>query len=112
MSGRASTSRATHLAATASVVRALALVEALAGHVMQGQRLKELSDTVRESPATTLKDLRALEALGWAERIPGRDDCWRLTARPVRIANHHRDELARWRAQLDDIDANYSRPVR
>lgn len=99
-------------AATASVNRALALLEALAGHVVQGLRLREISDAVRQLPATTLKDLRALESLGWAERIPGRDDCWRLTARPVRIANHHREEVARWRSQLDHIDANYSRPVR
>lgn len=99
-------------AATASVERALALLEALAGHVVQGQRLREISDAVRQLPATTLKDLRALESLGWAERIPGRDDCWRLTARPVRIANHHREEVARWRSQLDHIDANYSRPAR
>ena len=99
-------------AATASVERALALLEALAGHVMQGLRLREISDAVQQLPGTTLKDLRALESLGWAERIPGRDDSWRLTARPVRIANHHREEVARWRSQLDHIDANYSRPAR
>lgn len=117
MSASANTSRATLPrgsagAHTASVARALALIEALAGHVVQGLRLKDISDAVRQAPATTLKDLRGLESLGYAERIPGRDDCWRLTARPIQLATHHRGEVARWRSQLDDIDANYSRPWR
>lgn len=99
-------------ASTASVARALGLLEVLAGHVVQGLRLSEIAATAKQSPSTTLKDLKGLESLGWAERIPGRDDCWRLTARPVRIATHHRDELARWRTQLDDIDRSYSRSPR
>lgn len=99
-------------ASTASVARAFSLAEALAGHVVQGRRLKEIADVVRQLPSTTLKDLKGLESLGIAERIPGRDDCWRLTGRLVRIATHHRDELARWRAQLDEIDTNYSRTPR
>ena len=103
---------ATPNASTASVARALALIGALAGHVVQGLRLKEICDVVQQAPSTTLKDLYGLESLGWAERIPGRDDCWRLTDRPVRISNHHREEVARWRSQLDHIDANYSRPWR
>lgn len=98
-------------ASTASVERALGLLEILAGRVVHGLSLNEIAELAHQIPSTTLKDLKGLESHGWAERIAGKDKCWRLTARPVRIATHHRDELARWRAQLDEIERNYSRPL-
>lgn len=94
---------------TAAVARTLAVIEALAGHTLDGRRLKDVMDAVRQSGPTTLKDLQALEALGYTQRIPGRDDRWRLAPRLVRIAHAHQNEMARARQKLDDTDHNYSR---
>lgn len=98
------------MSAPASVSRTLTLIEALAGNVVEGMRLSPLSLKVGESPSVTLRDLQALESLGYAERIPGRSDCWRLTSRICRIATAHRDEMSRQRQRLDDIDRNYTLP--
>lgn len=92
---------------SAPVSRALAVIEALAGHAADGRRLREVADVVRQSAPTTLRDLQALEALGVSQRIPGREDCWRLTPRLVRIAVAHQHELARLQAKLDELTRNY-----
>lgn len=98
------------MTAPANLARAFALMEALAGNVMDGVRLAPLATRVGQSPSLTLRDLQAMESLGYAERIPGRADCWRLTSRPCRFANAHREEMARHRQRLDDIDRNYTLP--
>lgn len=98
------------MSAPASVSRTLTLIEALAGNVIEGMRLSPLALKVGESPSVTLRDLQALESLGYAERIPGRTDCWRLTSRICRVANAHREEMARQRLRLDDINRNYTLP--
>lgn len=98
------------MTAPANLARALTLIEALAGNVIEGARLAPLATRFSQSPSLTLRDLQALESLGYAERIPGRPDCWRLTSRLCRLANAHREEMARHRARLDDIDRNYTLP--
>ncbi len=97
------------MSAPALLARALALVEALAGHGLHGQRLKQIAERVRQSAPITLRDLQALEYLGWAERIADREDCWRLTARPVQLALAHQHELARATQRLADLENRYSR---
>lgn len=94
---------------SAPVSRAFAVVEALAGHTLDGRRLRDVMEAVTQSAPTTLRDLQALESLGIAQRIPGRDDRWRLAPRIVRIAHAHQNEMARARQKLDDTDHNYSR---
>lgn len=93
---------------SASVARAFALVEALAGHTFHGRRLRDLADNAKQSASTTLRDLQELERLGIAQRIPGRDDCWRLAPRLVQIAHAHHHELARLQARLDEIANRYT----
>lgn len=92
----------------AAVSRTFAVIEALAGHSFDGRRLKDVVDVVGAGNATTLKDLQALEKLGYAQRIPGRSDRWRLAPRLVRLAQAHQAEMARLRQRIDDTDHNYT----
>lgn len=92
---------------SAPVSRALAVIEAIAGFTADGRRLRDVADVVRQSAPTTLRDLQTLESLGIAQRIPGREDCWRLTPRLVRIAIAHQHELARLQQKLDELERNY-----
>lgn len=96
------------MSAPANLARTLTLIEALAGNVVEGARLGSLATRVGQSPSLTLRDLQALESLGYAERIPGRADCWRLTTRLCRLSNAHREEMARWQQRLHDFDRNYT----
>lgn len=93
---------------SAAVARAFALVEALAGHTVDGRRLKHVAEVTRQSGSTTLRDLQVLEGLGIAQRIPGRDDCWRLAPRIVQISHAHHNELARLQTRLDEIAQRYT----
>jgi DNA-binding IclR family transcriptional regulator len=97
------------MSAPAPLSRAWSLMQALAGHAFEGRRLKELADTVQQSAPTTLRDLEALEHIGLAERIPGRPDNWRLTARIVQLAHAHQHEMARLRDRLEGLDRSYTR---
>jgi DNA-binding IclR family transcriptional regulator len=97
------------VSAPAPLARAWAVIQALAGHAFDGRRLKDVAEAVKQAPPTTLRDLEALEDLGLAERLPGRPDNWRLTARLVQLAHAHQHEMARLRERLDATDRNYTR---
>lgn len=97
------------MSAPAAVSRALRIVLALAGHTFDGARLKQVAAAVEQSSPTTLRDLQGLESEGWVERVPGAEDRWRLSPRPVQIAIAHQSELARLEQRLADLRTNYSR---
>jgi DNA-binding IclR family transcriptional regulator len=97
------------MSAPAPLARAWAVIQALAGHAFDGRRLKDVAEAVKQSPPTTLRDLEALEDIGLAERLPGRPDNWRLTARLVQLAFAHQHEIARLRERLDATDRSYTR---
>ena len=91
------------------VRRAIALIFALQGHSFEGLRLKQLAEAVRATPSTVLRDLEVLADEGIAERIPGRDEYWRLSPRLIQLARAHEQEMARLRARLDETEQRYSR---
>lgn len=97
------------MSAPAILTRAKAVIEALAGNNFDGLRNQQVADAVQQSAPTTLRDLQALEAIGWAERIPGKDERWRLSPRLVQIAIAHHAETARITQRVDDFTNRYSR---
>jgi DNA-binding IclR family transcriptional regulator len=95
--------------APAMLARSWAVIEALAGHSFEGLRLAQIATAVQQSPSTTLRDLQALESLGRTERIPGKDERWRLSPRLVQLALAHQHELAHLTQRVDDFANRYSR---
>jgi DNA-binding IclR family transcriptional regulator len=96
-------------ASKAAVAHAFALIYALAGNTFDGLRNAQIAEAVGESQPTTFRRLQALEATGIVERIPGRDERWRLSPRLVQIAIAHQQELARLNQRVDDFTNRYSR---
>jgi DNA-binding IclR family transcriptional regulator len=91
------------------VRRALRILFVLQGHTFDGLRLKQVADVLRATPSTVLRDLEVLQDEGLVERIPGRDEYWRLSPRLIQLARAHEQELARHRQRLDETEARYSR---
>lgn len=89
--------------------RALRLLWALQGHAFDGLRLKQAADLLQVSSPTALRDLELLADEGVAERIPGNEECWRLTPKLIQLARAHDDEMRRMRARIEDIDQRYTR---
>lgn len=89
--------------------RALRLLFLLQGHAFEGLRLKPLADALEATPSTVLRDLEVLASEGIAERIPGREEYWRLTPRVIQLARAHEQELARLRQRLEETEQRYSR---
>lgn len=94
---------------SAPVSRAFACVWALQGQSFNGLRLKAIAEAVRQSEPTTLRDLNTLAEAGVVERIPGREECWRLSPRLVQVAIAHSAEIARHQQALSDFKNRYSR---
>ena len=92
-----------------SARRALRLLFALQGHAFDGLRLKQLAEVMNTPTSTTLRDLQLLASEGLAERIPGREDCWRLSPKLAQIARAHDLEMQRLRSRVDEIDQRYTR---
>ena len=97
------------MSAPALLTRAKAVIETLAGNNFDGVRNQQIAEAVGQLPGTTLRDLQALEHLGWAERVPGKEERWRLAPRLIQLAIAHRNELAREEQRLDDFRNRYSR---
>jgi DNA-binding IclR family transcriptional regulator len=93
-------------AAARRVLRALFILQ---GHVFEGLRLKQIADALNASASTALRTLEILQDEGIAERIPGRDEFWRLSPRLIQIARAHEQEMARLRTRVDETEQRYSR---
>jgi DNA-binding IclR family transcriptional regulator len=94
-----------------SARRAIRLLWALQGHAFDGLRLIQAAELLGVSSPTALRDLQLLADEGVAERIPGNEECWRLTPKLIQLARAHDDEMRRMRARIDDIDQRYTRTV-
>lgn len=97
------------MSAPESLTRSWAVIDALSGHAFEGLRLMQVAAATGASASTTLRDLQALESLGRTERVPGKDDRWRLSPRVVQIAIAHQHELARLTQRVDEFAQRYSR---
>lgn len=95
-----------------SVRRALKIIFLLQGHTFEGLRLKTVADHLQTTMATAHRDLATLADEGVAERIPGRDDYWRLTPKLIQIARAHDIEMTRLRSRVEEIDQRYTREPR
>lgn len=93
----------------APVRRAFRIVFALRGHSFQGLRLKQIADAVQAPPPTVLRDLEVLLDEGLVERIPGREEQWRLSPRLVQVAVAHQTEMHQLQQKLDEFNARYTR---
>ena len=91
--------------------RVLKLLWILQGHTLDGVRLKQMAEALGVSAPMALRDIAVLAEEGLAERIPGRDECWRLTPKLVQLARAHDDEMRRARQRLDDLDNRYTRQL-
>lgn len=94
-----------------SARRALRLQWILQGHAFDGLRLKQIAEALQVASPMALRDLQLLADEGIAERIPGNEECWRLTPKLIQLARAHDDELRRVRQRVDDIDQRYTRAI-
>lgn len=95
-----------------SARRAIRLLWVLQGHVLDGLRLKAIAEAMKTNMVNALRDLEMLADEGVAERIPGKEDHWRLTPKLVQVARATAEEFARHRAKVDEFDQRYSRDPR
>lgn len=89
--------------------RAFKIVWLLQGHSFDGIRLKAICDHLKVSPSIALRDLETMADEGLVERIPGREECWRLTPKLIQLARAHDQEVSRLRARVDELDQRYTR---
>jgi DNA-binding IclR family transcriptional regulator len=92
-----------------SARRALRAIFILQGHVINGLRLKQIAEALGTSLPSAHRDMEMLAEEGIAERIPGREDCWRLMPRIVQIAAATGREFAQEQERITEFQQRYSR---
>lgn len=92
-----------------NVRRSMRMIFILQGNSFQGLRLKQLAVALQTTPSTVLRDLEVMADEGIVERIPGREEHWRLSPRLVQVAHAHAEELTRMKSQLNEFDQRYTR---
>lgn len=92
--------------------RAIRILWILQGHILDGMRLKPVAEALGVPAPTALRDLTLLADEGIVERIPGRDEHWRLTPKIVQVSRAVGEEFARHRGKLDEFEQRYSRDPR
>ena len=92
--------------------RAFRVVWVLQGQSFNGLRLMQIAEKLQVSMSMALRDLQALAEEGITERIPGREDCWRLTPKLVQVATAHQEEVRRLHAATDEFNQRYTRAPR
>ncbi|WP_124837719.1 hypothetical protein [Burkholderia glumae] len=91
-----------------STRRAIRAIWVLQGHVVEGLRLKAIAEQLGTSMPNALRDLETLADEGVAERIPGREECWRLTPKIVQVSRATAEEFARHRAAIEVFEQRYN----
>jgi DNA-binding IclR family transcriptional regulator len=89
--------------------RAIRLLWVLQGHAFDGLRLKQITAALQTSASTALMDLEMLADEGVAERIPGKEDCWRLTPKLVQLARAHEAEVQELHRNIDEFNQRCTR---
>lgn len=89
--------------------RVMRIAHLLAGHTLNGLRLVDIARAVEASSATVLRDLAAMADEGWAERISGMEDRWRLGPRAGQIGVKFHAEMGAARTRLANHEQRYTR---
>ena len=95
-----------------SARRALRAIWILQGHTLDGLRLTAIAEALKTSLPNALRDLEVLKEEGVTERIPGREDFWRLSPKIVQVSRATGEEFARARGKIDEFEQRYSRDPR
>lgn len=95
-----------------SARRAVRALFILQGHTLDGLRLTAIAEGLGTSLPNAYRDMMTLADEGVVERIPGKEDCWRLTPKIVQISRATGEEFGRQRAKIDEFEQRYSREPR
>lgn len=91
----------------AAQLRLLLVIEALSGNEVFGMRLTDIALAVKGGAPTVLRDLKTLEAGGWAQQLD--DSKWRLAAKPIQVLTNFQWGLQSAGIKLSDVQQNYTR---
>lgn len=91
--------------------RVLRLLFVLQGQSFNGLRLKQIAERMDTASPTIYRDLEVLLDEGFVERVPGMEDCWRLTPKLIQLALAHQDEVTRLEQRVSDFNRRYTRQI-
>ncbi len=91
----------------AQVVRALDMLECLAGRVVDGMSNKDLAAAMRCPPPYVTRTAAVLMGKGWVEKDPATDR-FRITTRFSRLTFRVMADFDRAKADLESVQRNYT----
>ena len=91
----------------AQVLRALDMLDCLAGRVVDGMSNKDLAAAMRCPAPSVTRTAAVLISKGWVEKDPVTER-FRITTRLGRISFHAAADFDRARSELDQLQRNYT----
>ncbi len=91
----------------AQVLRALDMLDCLAGHVVDGMSNKDLAAAMRCPPPYVTRTAAVLIGKGWVEKDPATDR-FRITTRFSRLTFRVMADFDRAKADLEAVQRNYT----
>lgn len=91
----------------AQVIRALDMLEILAGRVVDGMSNKDLAAAMRCQPSYVTRTAAILIGKGWVEKDPATER-FRITTRFARLSLRVMADLNRAKNELDQLERNYT----
>lgn len=91
----------------ASTMRALDMLECLAGRVMDGMSNKDLAAAMRCPPPSVTRTAAILITRGWVEKDPATER-FRITPRFSRLTFRVLADFDRAKGELDQLQRNYT----
>lgn len=88
--------------------RILNVLQALAGHEVEGLSPTALSKGLKANPAAITRALANLKINGLADSIPDSNN-WRLLPKIVQISFAHSQEINKQMGKLDEMHQRYTR---
>lgn len=101
-------SEPTKTADAAGMRRVVRIVNALAGHEVDGVSNAQLAESLRCTPSACLRTLQVLADEGWVEQFP-ETKRWRLGPRPVQVALAFTQGLDRAESRVAEVRQRFSR---
>ena len=91
--------------------RVMRIQLALANFGTNGMRLTDIATAVTDSPVNTMHTLNVMAEEGFTERVPGREELWRLGVKGIQIWRNYEIIRARLLADVDGFHQRVTRAI-
>lgn len=94
-----------------SATKVLQIIPMLSGKEFDGVRQSEIARALGVTDASVGNYMLTLSEQGFAERVPGREEAWRLGPKLIQISTNFQLALARYDQRGEEVKNRFTREI-